>query len=84
MTEIDVFQLTQPGTFTDSLTEVLRSGARALLARAVDAEAAEFLAKHADLKTDDGRRRLVRHGFLPAREIATGIGVVAVAPAPCA
>jgi putative transposase len=78
VTETNVFQLTQPGTFTDSLTEVLRSGARALLARAVEAEVAEFLAKHADLKTDDGRRRLVRHGYLPEREIATGIGVVAV------
>ncbi len=60
MTETDVFQLTQPGTFTDSLTEVLRSGARALLARAVDAEAAEFLAKHADLKTDPGAGERIR------------------------
>jgi len=50
----------------------------ALLARAVEAEVAEFLAKHADLKTDDGRQRLVHHGHLPEREIATGIGAVAV------
>ena len=78
MTETNVFQLAQPGTFTDSLTEVLRNGARALLTRAVEAEVAEFLAKHADLKTDDGRQRLVRHGHLPEREIATGIGAVAV------
>ena len=28
--------------------------------------------------TDDGRRRLVRHGHLPEREIMTGIGAVAV------
>ena len=78
MTETNVFQLAQPGTFTDSLTEVLRNGARALLTRAVEAEVAEFLAKHADLKTHDGRQRLVRHGHLPEREIATGIGTVAV------
>ena len=78
MTETNVFQLAQPGTFTDSLTEVLRNGARALLTRAVEAEVADFLAKHADLKTDDGRQRLVRHGHLPEREIATGIGAVAV------
>lgn len=78
MTETNVFQLAQPGTFTDSLTEVLRNGARALLARAVEAEVAEFLAQHADLKTDDGRQRVVRHGHLPEREIMTGIGTVGV------
>ncbi|MGH8513833.1 MAG: IS256 family transposase, partial [Gammaproteobacteria bacterium] len=78
MTETNVFQLAQPGTFTDSLTEVLRNGARALLARAVEAEVADFLAQHADLRTDDGRQRVVRHGHLPAREIMTGIGAVAV------
>ena len=42
------------GRFADPLTEVLRNGARALLAQAVEAEVAEFLAKHADLKTADG------------------------------
>jgi putative transposase len=78
VTETNVFQLAQPGTFTDSLTEVLRTGARALLAQAVGAEVAEFLAQHADLKTEDGRQRLVRHGHLPEREIMTGIGAVAV------
>jgi hypothetical protein len=50
--ETNVFQLAQPGTFTDSLTEVLRTGARALLAQAVGVEVAEFLAQHADLKTE--------------------------------
>ena len=40
MTETNVFQLSQPGTFTDPLTEVLRNGARALLAQAVEAEGA--------------------------------------------
>ena len=78
MIETNVFQLAQPGTFTDSLTEVLRNGARALLARAVEAEVAEFLAQHADLRADDGRQRVVRHGHLPEREIMTGIGAVAV------
>jgi hypothetical protein len=38
------------------LTEVLRSGARALLTQAVEAEVAEFLAKHADLKTATGHQ----------------------------
>jgi hypothetical protein len=39
------------GFRADPLTEVLRNGARALLAQAVEAEMAEFVAKHVDLKT---------------------------------
>lgn len=78
MTDNSVFKLTQPGTFSDPLTEVLRGGARALLAQAVEAEVAAFLDGHAEERTEDGRRRLVRHGHLPEREIMTGIGPVAV------
>ena len=78
MTETNVFQLSQPGTFSDPLTEVLRNGARALLAQAVEAELSALLGGHADKLTDDGRQRLVRHGHLPERDIMTGIGPVAV------
>jgi len=78
VTDTNVFQLSQPGTFTDPLTEVLRTGARALLAQALEAEISSLLSCHADKLTDNGRRRLVRHGHLPAREIMTGIGPVAV------
>jgi hypothetical protein len=35
------------------------------LTQAVEAEVAKFLTKHADLKTGDGHRRVVRHGRLP-------------------
>ena len=74
----NVIRLIQPGAFDDPLTEILRSGARALLARAIEAEVADFLGKHADLKTEDGLRRVVRHGHLPERDVMTGIGPVAV------
>jgi putative transposase len=74
----NVIKLIQPGTFTDHSTEVLRNGACALLTQAVEAEVAEFLTKHADLKTGDGHRRVVRHGHLPEQEVMTGIGPVAV------
>jgi putative transposase len=78
VTETSVSQLSQPGTFADPLTEVLRNGARALLAQAIEAEVAALLSLHADKLTDDGRARLVRHGHLPEREIMTGIGLLAV------
>ena len=78
MSQNNVTKLVQPGTFSDLLTDILRDGARTLLAQAVEAEVAAFTAKHADLKTQDGHQRIVRHGHLPEREIMTGIGPVAV------
>ena len=78
MSNDNVVNLIQPGTLTDQLTDVLRNGARVLLIQALEAEVSEFLAGTADLKTQDGCRRLVRHGHLPEREIMTGIGPVAV------
>ncbi len=78
MTDTNVIKLAQPGTFTDSLTEILRNGARTLLTQAVETEVADFLGRYADLKTETGRQRVVRHGHLPEREIMTGIGPVAV------
>ena len=78
MSNDNVTKLIQPGVFNDQLTEILRNGARALLAKAVEAEVADFIGKHADLKTEDGYQRVVRHGHLPEREVMTGIGPVAV------
>ena len=78
MSNDNVVKLIQPGILTDRLTEVLRDGARVLLTQAVEAEVSEFLAATADLKTDEGCRRVVRHGHLPERQIMTGIGPVAV------
>ena len=78
MSNANVVKLLQPGSFADPLTEVLRNGARALLAQAIEAEVAEFLAKHVDLKTATGLRRVVRHGHLPEREVMTGIGPLGV------
>src|ERR671910_2246520 len=78
MIQDSVLKLIQPGEFSDPLTEVLRNGARALLAQAIDAEVAAFLGSHADKRAEDGRQRRVRHGHLPERDIVTGIGPVAV------
>jgi transposase-like protein len=78
VSDANVVKLLQPGSFADPLTEVLRNGARALLAQAIGAEVAEFLAKHVDLKTATGLSRVVRHGHLPEREVMTGIGPVGV------
>ncbi len=86
MTDDRVVQLRQPGSFSTRfapvlrtpLTDILRFGARQLLAQAVEAEVQAFIDAHADLRADDGRRRVVRHGHLPERNIQTGIGAVPV------
>ena len=57
MSDNSVLKLSQPSTFSDPLTEVLRSGARSLLARAVEAEVAAFLdatPRRAPKKAADG------------------------------
>ncbi len=77
-TSTNVVRLRQPGELEDPLTDILRSGARRLLALAVELEAEAFLAGMQDLKLPDGRDRLVRHGYGPERMIQTGIGPVAV------
>ena len=67
-----------PNEVRDALTEVLQEGARTLLAQAIEAEVAEFLAQHSEQRDAAGRARLVRNGYLPQRTVQTGIGAVAV------
>jgi putative transposase len=65
-------------TGQDILTEVLRDGARRMLAQAVEAEAAAWIEAHAHLKDEAGRRQVVRNGHLPERAIQTGLGEIEV------
>lgn len=64
--------------FRDELTDVLRQGARRLIKEAVQAELEVFLAGHATELDAARRRAVVRNGYLPEREIVTGIGPVPV------
>jgi putative transposase len=73
-----VVPLRQPDSIEDPLTAVLRSGARRLLAQAIEAEADTFLAEMKGHRLGDGRERVVRHGHGPERLVQTGIGPVAV------
>ncbi len=68
----------QSETIADPLTELAREGARRMLAEALKAEADAFVASFAAERLDDGRKRIVRHGFGPERQIQTGIGALDV------
>jgi putative transposase len=78
MNENRVVALRQEGEIDDPLTEILRSGAKRLITRAVEAEFDAFLAEHGEHVLADGRQRVVRHGHDPVRTIQTGIGPVEV------
>ena len=73
-----VVSIQQPTTTKDALTEVLREGAQKLLAEAVQAEVGSFLEQYQDLRNEQGHQRVVRNGYLPEREIQTGLGGIKV------
>jgi putative transposase len=62
----------------DPFTAVLRQGAQRLLAQAIEVEVAMLLARYADRHASEGRQAIVRNGYLPEREVQTGIGAVRV------
>lgn len=80
MEEDIVVPLPRPGISVtdDPLLVVLREGARRMLMQAIEAEVEAFLAGHTDLTDAQGRRRVVRNGHAPERQIQTGVGPVAV------
>jgi putative transposase len=81
MTQDNLIEFKTPESqesFSDALSDLLRQGARQMIAQAVESELSEFLGQYQGLKDDNGRQAVVRNGYLPARTIATGIGEVAV------
>lgn len=79
MSDDTITKLPDPSGFgSDPFTAVLRDGARKLIEQAIHAELAALMTAFAAEKLEDGRARLVRHGYLPEREVMTGIGPVPV------
>ena len=65
-------------TIEDPVTELLRVGAQKLIRHAVEAELKELLTEHGDRRTETGNAGVVRNGYLPERELQTGLGPVTV------
>ncbi len=78
MSKHNIFELKDRDTISDSLTEMLRTGANQLIHQAVQIELEELLAANTRRLTSDGNAAVVRNGFQPEREILTGIGPVTV------
>ena len=79
MQNTNVVELKYPeGNTTDLLTDIIRRGARELLTEAFEAEVETFIAHFRELRTSEGKQRVIRNGYLPEREIQTGVGSVPV------
>jgi putative transposase len=79
MNQNSVIDLKKPEPIVeDPLTDILKKGARQLLATALEAEISFFLNQYKEITDDKGYQRVVRNGYLPEREIQTGIGQVPV------
>src|SRR6266540_6100369 len=61
------------------LDELLREGARRMLAVALEAEVDAYIAACAEARDERGHRLVRRNGHAPARQLATGAGQVEVA-----
>jgi transposase-like protein len=60
------------------IDQIVREGARRMLAEALQAEVEEYTARFADQRDDTGRRLVVRNGYSQPREVQTCAGAVEV------
>ena len=56
------------------LEQVARQGAQKMLQLALENEVEEFIQKHSSLKGENGNKVVTKNGFMPEREILTGMG----------
>jgi len=79
MSKDNVIAIKKPDTFVDDpISEILRQGARSLISQALEIELELYLNQYKDLRDQMGLQRIVRNGYLPERQIQTGIGPVSV------
>ncbi len=60
------------------LDEIVREGARRMLAAALEEEVAAYIAAYAGERDEDGRRLVVRNGHARPRQVTTAAGAVEV------
>jgi transposase-like protein len=73
-----IADLLGPGKPEHALDEILHAGAQRMLAEALMAEVEAYIQARAGARDDEGRRLVVRNGYLPEREIVSPVGRVTV------
>jgi transposase-like protein len=80
MYQDNIITLKKPSEISnDPLLDILREGARSLLAEALETEITLFKEKYQQLRLNDGSEQVVRNGTLPQRSLQTGLGPIPVA-----
>jgi len=64
--------------FRTGLEEIVREGARRMLRQAIENEVQEHIDYYRHMRDEQGRRVVKRNGYMPEREIQTGIGAIGV------
>ena len=72
------FDINNPNNSTNLLEEVIKNGARKMLQAAIENEVAEYIDSYKDITNEKGHRQIVRNGYLPKRNIQTGIGNIPI------
>jgi putative transposase len=62
----------------NSLEQIIREGARKMLAAALEAGVSDFIEKYKKRKDTNGHQLVVKNGYHPERKIQTGIGPVTI------
>ena len=65
-------------TSVSLIDDIVRDGARRMLAAALEAEVAAYIDAHADLRDEQGHRLVVRNGHAVPRQVLTSSGAVEV------
>lgn len=80
MKKFDLPQDKNPSVISarSALEEVLRDGAKKLLQEAIEAEVIEYVQHFKELKDGMNRRLVTRNGYLPERDVLTGLGSINV------
>ena len=68
-------EISETRTFLD---EIVRQGAQQMLRASLENEVQEYVARMMHLRDEDGRREVVRNGYLPERDVVTGVGPVRI------
>jgi len=66
----------EPSEVSEALDQLAREGARRMIAQALELEVAEYLARHAQARGEDGRALVVRNGRARPRQVTLGAGTV--------
>jgi len=68
----------EPGQPASLIDEIVREGARRMLAEALQAEVDAYIARFGGERDENGRRLVVRNGYREPREVLTSAGAVEV------